>query len=279
MTSRDTKSPETEPALSTAAQALAAAGDAEQARDGFTRGIYPDDRPKPELLRALTPFEALCGVRPVRHTLTLLDELGLGERDLFCRLAELGAEAVVRAVYGGQIDDTERRSIVGACRESRHPTAMLIVDLADRHPDDPSVVVALLLNHVSLRPGEAIRLDAGTVHAYLRGAGIELMGASDNVVRAGLTSKTVDVDELLRIADLGELHDPRLPTAQRHELPEVGVCLVRVESGEYHVASGHELAIGLDGSAWHLAPGEAFEATAESYVVTPHEATPNSDAR
>ena len=76
------------------------------------------------------------------------------------------------------------------------------------HPASPSVIRAtpaspatLLLNLVHLQPGEAIRLGPGNLHAYLGGAGIELMGASDNVVRGGLTVKPVDVDDLLAVVD------------------------------------------------------------------------------
>jgi mannose-6-phosphate isomerase len=78
-------------------------------------------------------------------------------------------------------------------------------------PGDIGVVLTLLLNHVRLRPGEAIYLGAGDVHAYLRGLGVEIMASSDNVLRCGLTSKHVDVDELLAVTDFTELPDPRWP--------------------------------------------------------------------
>ena len=73
------------------------------------------------------------------------------------------------------------------------------------------MLVALLLNHVRLAPGEAIWMPAGNLHAYLRGAGVEIMAASDNVLRGGLTPKRVDVDELLRVLRFEVLDDPVLP--------------------------------------------------------------------
>ena len=73
---------------------------------------------------------------------------------------------------------------------------------------DPSVVVTLLLNRVTLAPGEAIFLGPGNLHAYLEGAGVEVMGASDNVVRGGLTPKHVDVAELLAVLEIEPLPDP-----------------------------------------------------------------------
>ena len=60
-------------------------------------------------------------------------------------------------------------------------------------------MVALLLNRVTLTKGQALYLPAGNMHAYIRGLGIELMAASDNVLRGGLTSKHVDVPELLSV--------------------------------------------------------------------------------
>lgn len=87
------------------------------------------------------------------------------------------------------------------------------VRLGELHPADPGVICALLLNHVRLRPGEAIALPAGNLHAYLRGVGVEIMGNSDNVLRGGLTPKHVDVPELLRILQTAPT-SPEVLTAQ-----------------------------------------------------------------
>jgi mannose-6-phosphate isomerase len=88
------------------------------------------------------------------------------------------------------------------------PRYELLRELAIAYPGDPGVVLALLLNRVRLHPGEAIFMPAGNLHAYLRGVGIEVMAASDNVLRGGLTPKHVDVEELLRILRYEVLKDP-----------------------------------------------------------------------
>ena len=75
--------------------------------------------------------------------------------------------------------------------------------LALQYPGDIGVLSPLYLNHFALSPGQAVYLGAGTLHAYLRGVGVELMAASDNVLRGGLTEKHIDRDELLRIVDCG----------------------------------------------------------------------------
>jgi len=82
--------------------------------------------------------------------------------------------------------------------------------LLQAYPTDPGVVVSLLLHLVRLQAGEAIYLGAQQLHAYLSGIGVEVMAASDNVLRAGLTPKHVDVAEVHRVVDLGELDTPRI---------------------------------------------------------------------
>ena len=73
--------------------------------------------------------------------------------------------------------------------------------VAADHPDDLGIVALLLMRHAVLQPGQAVFMPAGGLHAYLRGTGIELLANSDNVVRAGLTGKHIDVPELLKLLD------------------------------------------------------------------------------
>lgn len=239
--------------------------DAAQAIDGFARGVYADDQPKPELLCALTRFEALCGIRPIADSARLLAELGVDRSDAALALADAGPAAVIEGLLRGTIDG---RPWIDACARSSRPEAVWVTRLAEQYPTDRAVAATLLLHHVVLEPGESIVLAAGQLHAYLYGSGIELMAPSDNVVRAGLTVKPVDVDELMRIADFEPVPDPRRRGAARIELPAVGVALVRLDAGSRHIATGHEVAIGLDGVAWHLAPGDEFVPGATAYVVT-----------
>lgn len=238
---------------------------AAQAADGFARGVYPDDRAKPELLVALTRFEAFCGVRPLGATLDLLVELGAGE--LIEHLGTHGVAATVADLYHSHLDPM---STIAACATSDRPEAVWVRQLADRYPGDPSVAVTLLLNHVVLQPGEALHLTAGNLHAYLSGAGIELMGASDNVVRGGLTVKPVDVDELLRILDPAPLADPVMTDTVdgRYPLADARCSLLRVDAGHTHTSTGDELSISLDGRAHYLPAGAVLTPSATTFVVT-----------
>ena len=245
---------------------LQAHPDAEQAREGHARGVLPDPNPKPELLCALTPFEALCGIRPVEATLRLFDAIGIEE--LRHLVAVDGPAAALTGLYQGLIDPIPA---IEACvrTTSDRIEAAWVRRLAALYPGEPSVVATLLLNLVILEPGRCLRLDAGNLHGYLRGAGIELMGNSDNVVRGGLTVKHVDVEELLRIVDLTPLAQPVLPPADVYELPAAGVALRRLDAGDAHTSIGHELMIDLAGRTGYLPPGESFTASATTYVAVP----------
>lgn len=237
----------------------------EQARDGHVRGVFGDPYAKPELLVALTEFEAFCGVRPESATIDLLRSIGAS------RLADVvsaeGPGAAMRGLYVGDIDP---HATLEACRSADGPEARWVRDLAARYPGDPSVAVTLLLNHVVLQPGEAIHLTAGNLHGYLHGSGIELMRASDNVVRGGLTRKPVDIARLLEIVDPTPLPQPIMTvTDGRYPLPEAGVTLVALQTGDAHTSTGHELTIALDGTTLYLPPGTSIVADTLTYVVTP----------
>jgi mannose-6-phosphate isomerase len=227
---------------------------AEQAQAGYHAGRYPDPYPKPELLCALTDFEAFCGVRPTDETSALLDELGL--RRFAAAFESSGVAATIGALLRRKVDV---EGIVEACASSGRPEARWAVKLAQRYPGDPSVAVTLLLNYVQLEPAEAIQLAPGNLHCYLGGAGIELMGASDNVVRAGLTSKPVDVDTVLEVMDATPLLDPVMSAARVYPLGTTSIRLLRLVGPAERRAKAHELVVVVPGQVGYLAPGERLD--------------------
>jgi mannose-6-phosphate isomerase len=170
---------------------------------------YTDPYHKPEMLVALTPFEALCGFRDPAASAEVLAALpvpGLAPVVAALRTGVAGLPDAVRTLLTWPAET--RPALVEAAREHGPAPAG---ELASHYPGDPGVLVALLLNHVRLAPGEAIWMPAGNLHAYLHGAGVEIMAASDNVLRGGLTPKRVDVDELLTVLRFEVLDDPVLP--------------------------------------------------------------------
>ena len=199
----------------------------EQAEAGFRaeneRGLppgdkgrnYVDDWPKPEILSALTPFEVLAGMRTSADAAAMLRALDVGELAPVAAGLEAaaGAPSALTAALAQVLSwpDGERgalvAAVVAACSRlaagSGPYTAACgaTVRLGAEHPGDLGVVASLLLRHAMLRPGEAVFLPAGGLHCYLHGTGVELLANSDNVVRAGLTGKHVDVPELLKLTD------------------------------------------------------------------------------
>lgn len=188
---------------------LQAHPDAEYAKQAYSRQQadpslprnYTDAYHKPEMLVALTPFEALCGFRAPETSAAALEAFGVP-----------ALAPVVEALRAGDLrtavrdlltwPDADRKPLIEAVvAAAPSPDADLAARLAGYFPGDPGVLVALLLNHVRLEPGQAIWMPAGNLHAYLRGTGVELMAASDNVLRGGLTPKHVDRAELQHVLD------------------------------------------------------------------------------
>ncbi|MEV4820444.1 mannose-6-phosphate isomerase, class I [Micromonospora sp. NPDC049274] len=198
---------------------LQAHPDAEQARVGFAaeacrpveERTYSDPHHKPELLVALTPFEALCGFRDPLESAEALAAFGVPELApvvAALRAGPAGLATAVRTLLGWPVAQRDGllRAVLASAADG--PDADLARRLAAFYPGDPGVLVALLLHHLRLVPGEAIWMPAGNLHAYLSGCGVEIMAASDNVLRGGLTPKRVDVDELLRVLRFEVLDEP-----------------------------------------------------------------------
>ena len=175
---------------------------------GAAERTYNDAWHKPELLVALGEFEALCGFRDPQESAKLLGVLDVPA--LAPTVAALGGpdpSVGLRAAVHGLLTMPVglRAGLVAAVVAAAEPLAAehlsyeLAGQLAARYPGDVGVVVALLLNRVRLAADQAVWMPAGNLHAYLSGVGIEIMAASDNVLRGGLTPKPVNVAELLRV--------------------------------------------------------------------------------
>lgn len=181
----------------------------DQARAGFERdnalGIplndpkrtYVDSYDKPELICALTEVTALCGFRPVEETFALLEPLA---DVLACEKSRPGENFLALYELPVETQDALLRALPAAVASRPDSAAWKwVARLVAARPTDISVLAPLYLNLVTLSRHEALYLDAGTIHAYLEGFGVEVMGSSDNVVRGGLTSKHVNLDELVNV--------------------------------------------------------------------------------
>jgi mannose-6-phosphate isomerase len=241
----------------------------ERAQAGFAReealGIdrtaptrmYRDDSDKPEMMIALEPFEALCGFARVDASVALLRSMGWDDEASY--LAKHGIASYLSWAF----DRPDTPLVTHAPQWLR--------TVAELYPNDKGLRVAPLLNHIVLQPGEAIALPAGNLHAYLRGTGLEVMKSSDNVVRAGFTSKHIDVSELLSIVDSTELPDPIVQPIRdgawlHYSSPSPAFSVSAVDSAlspAIAPASGHRMIFGMFGAS----PSMVFLPSGESATL------------
>src|SRR5829696_4437848 len=251
----------------------------EQARAGFAAeeaaGVPRDDSKrtfkdpfhKPELLLALTEFEALCGFGPVEESLHCLAKLQVPElKPTIAALARGGLRAAIPQLLA--LFPEQREGLVSAVAEAAarfvaaHDPEFIntyrwAATLADIYPGDPGVVISLMCNHLKLAPGEAVFLPAGNLHAYLSGAGVEVMASSDNVLRGGLTAKHVDLAALIEVLDFSDgkvpvLHPVLGPGGLRYPVPVEDFDLTRCQLGADPgtlTTSGPQVMLCTEGSA------------------------------
>lgn len=253
--------------------------DASMAGEGFARenqrGLsldapernYRDPNHKPECLCALTPFWALCGFRPPAEILDRLRMLCPGElsaeiaafaqrcdaeglRHLFARLLALNPLPRRRAIA----------EAVSSAEKTKDAVLSWIPTLARHYPDDIGILAPALMNGLRLEPGQALFLSAGVLHTYLEGTAIEIMANSDNVVRGGLSSKHIDIPELLNVVrfDGPQVRlvstDTRVQaeTAYLTPVAEFELTVIHLDKGDSYLSRSDrnvEILLCLDGKA------------------------------
>lgn len=171
---------------------------------------YPDDNHKPEVMIGLTSFDALAGFRPLEDSLK--DLCSLASVAPWRSVWEEAEEVTMRVLCETLLNlpGSVARGMLVSLRkellaqgEQLNDSGRLCLELQDLNPCDRGVMFAYLLNHVHMAPGEALYIPANEPHAYLRGTGIECMANSDNVIRAGLTPKHIDIRALLSTLNFG----------------------------------------------------------------------------
>ena len=241
--------------------------DAEQAKAGFDAELpkhssidrknwnYQDPNPKAEMLYALTPVTAMCGFRSLDEAEKLMkiavsvfysdniSEIG-SVFELFDKLYRMDAETLSFA----------HAELLRNCELLPEDVRSVVKELCDLHFGDPGVFAPLLLNIIHLQPGQAVYLKPRVLHAYISGNGVELMNNSDNVLRAGLTQKHMDLDELEKVM----LHDSYIPKPMvsatdeggTHFVCEGGFTLTAMINGSFlNHLNGPKMLVSTEGDA------------------------------
>lgn len=272
----------------------------EQARVGYEREErlhiplsapnrnYRDRNHKPEMLCALTPFWALKGFRPYEEIADQWSRLSCPI--LEAAVAEFSRSPDARGLarffefllrLGGEDKNAALDGVSAAVSRFRDdcPEKRWFFRARERYPRDAGALCVFLLNLVELAPGEAIATEAGELHAYLEGTGVELMANSDNVLRGGLTPKHVDVEELLRTVRFLPNSRPKIHGEARengetvYPAPFREFELTRVDldgTAEWNGRRGVEIGIVLDGGAelrWPEGDGTLDVKRGDSFLV------------
>ena len=225
---------------------------------------YKDPNHKPELVFALTPYQAMNGFRAIPAILALFDAMALPAlAELTAALRQSQDEAGLQHFFhqmlildGARKEEALTGLLAYAAARQDDETFALITSLAAQYPGDVGLFSPLLLNVVTLKPGQAMYLDACTPHAYVRGTGLEIMANSDNVLRAGLTPKYIDVAELLDCTrclpkpDDQILLAPHLEGAVQHfEVPVPDFTFSVYPAGEHALTTANaEILFAIDGT-------------------------------
>jgi mannose-6-phosphate isomerase len=224
------------------------------------RGALPDSEEKTEILMALEPFRIHAGWRDLDLARRVLVEAGVPEEaisssathaDTVRTLLDLSPGVIVQAV--AQLSEAAKTcGYDDAAVES-------LRSIAAEFPTDAGALVCVMMQHSVLAPGQTIGVSAGIIHSYVRGLGVEVMTSSDNVLRLGLTSKTLNVDDALAaLCDVQptdgsnfpffvrELRDEArvLPASYRVVIPLEGHVEASGPQGQVQAAVGCALVMG-----------------------------------
>ena len=226
---------------------------------------YQDDNEKAEIIVALSPMTAMCGFRPFDEiTSNLSSIIPVSYEKHLAKLRD--AKALFLGIY--HLSDEEKKellveaynSIGKSKKDAKAGEFLTEKGIFEKcwieYPNDIGALFPYILNVIHLEIGEGLFLKPDTLHAYVLGNGVELMSASDNVLRGGLTKKRIDLDELERIMDFTSGKIDKVEIVKDsfgrdvYKTPAKAFSLVGLSSGEYKIQDCKcALMIVIDGEA------------------------------
>lgn len=208
---------------------------------------YKDSNHKPELVYALTSYLAMNGFREFKQIVANFDAIELPAlKALYQPFRQEPNPLTLAAFFAGILaleGEFKAQAISQLLKSLKtidkehfvYQASLLISRLHHLYPEDVGLFTPLFLNVIELQPGEAMFLDAETPHAYIHGLGVEVMANSDNVLRAGLTPKYIDVEELVKNTQFKPIAFEDLILKPVDKLAEREVYSVPVEDFSFDV--------------------------------------------
>ncbi len=255
---------------------------------------YKDRNHKPEIMVALSDFWLLHGFMQEDQLLKRLNSI-----QAFSNLAEIFKEKGYKALYKEvmqmpqeKVDGLLVPLVKAAIRKKNklvkdEPGYWVAKYYVDKEPVniDRGIFSIYFFNLLRLKKGEGIFQGAGLPHAYLEGKNIELMANSDNVLRAGLTPKHIDVPELMKHVIFKGI-EPEILKGRKENTgtfmfdcpaPDFALAAIQLKEGEKanYVAQSPEIILVMEGTAkmkgsrtLTVKKGEAvFVAAGENYEI------------
>ena len=217
-----------------------------------TADLLADGEVKSEVLIALEDFDVLAGLRPAGEAALIL-RAGLGEHQA-CELLDAGdllgaLRAILEPAEGGPRGDGALRVDADAMlAQLDEEQRTVMAKVVQHYRDDPSLPVAFMLRPRTLRPGQAMFVPAGALHAYVDGLGVEVMTSSDNVLRLGLTPKQIAVDAALAITNPALQPIVFDDCAQERAVEGIPFSVQQVTQGSIDVAEPGAIALCVTGT-------------------------------
>ena len=272
-----------------------------QAEDGWRREEekrkrgeevnYQDDNQKAEVIAALSPITAMCGFRDIE--ITKADLAALIPVSYAGILKDISTD--IKSLFLGlySLDGKNRKSILKEFSEALESSSDdswsglfltrkgIALKCLKEYPGDIGAIFPYMMNIVNLQVGEALYLKPDTLHAYVLGNGVELMDASDNVLRGGLTRKRIDLEELERIMSFDPSPASKAQIERTgsgrvsYDTPSESFVLRRASSGSYEVKGGRlSLALVTEGTARFSYKGEGLRLEKGECALIPASAAP-----
>ena len=257
---------------------------------------YQDPNPKAEVIAALSPITAMCGFRDIEVIAADLASLVPSSYASAIRPLLSDVRSLFMGLYG--LDRETQDAVLAEFREglernggeSWNGLFLTRKGIAEEclrfFPGDIGALFPYIMNVVDLQIGEALFLSPDTLHAYVFGNGVELMNASDNVLRGGLTTKRINLPELERIMDFstGDQNKARVSRdgygRTVYELPAEEFRLLSAASGSYSVSGdGLSLILSVDGAVRFSSEGESLTMEKGECVIVPADCTYTMNVR